>query len=292
MFEGSIVALVTPMTEMGEIDFDSLTKLIEFHLNAGTDGIVAVGTTGESGTLSHKEHIQVIRHIVETVKDRIPVIAGTGKVATHETIDFTREVMELGVQACLLLAPPYVKPTQEGLYRHYRAIAEAVPIPQIIYNVPGRTACDILPQTITRLANIPNIVGVKEASGDAKRTREIVERCGERIDVYSGEDSATLAILQAGGKGVISVTANVVPKLMHDMCEAALQDDITLARQINDRLSLLHNALFLESNPIPTKWCLHDMGMIPPGIRLPLTPLSPDHFVAVRQARMYAEKIQ
>jgi 4-hydroxy-tetrahydrodipicolinate synthase len=284
MITGSLVALVTPMDQMGEVDFDSLTRLIEFHIQAGTDGLVVCGTTGESGMLSAKEHQQIIRHTVKQVDGRIPVIAGTGAVGTHHTIDHTKAAKDLGVQACLLLAPPYVKPTQEGLYRHYRTVAETVDIPQILYNVPGRTACDILPETIARLAEVPNIVGIKEASGILDRIKRIKELCGDRLVIYSGEDALTLEIMRQGGKGVISVTANVVPRAMHSLCEAALAGDWYLARAINTALVNLHKMLFVESNPIPVKWLLAEMGLIPSGIRLPLTPLSLQHYGALQEA--------
>ncbi len=289
MFDGSMVALITPMNEVGEIDFEALEQLLEFHVANETDAIVAVGTTGESGMLTRKEHKAVIQFIVDKIRDRMPVIAGTGAVATHDAIELTREAMDLGVQACLILTPAYVKPTQEGLYRHYRAIAEAVAIPQIIYNVPGRTACDILPTTIARLSDIPNIIGVKEATGDSKRTKDIMALCGERLDIYSGEDAATIEIMREGGKGVISVTANVAPKAMHELCANILKDELYLARAINEKLNPLHVSLFLESNPIPVKWALYEMGMISPGIRLPLTPLSIIHHETVRQALQAAE---
>ncbi|MBB70807.1 MAG: 4-hydroxy-tetrahydrodipicolinate synthase [Legionellales bacterium] len=274
MFSGSLVALVTPMDKNGEIDFSALTKLVDFHLSEGTDGLVIVGTTGEAATLTAKEQEQLLRHAVEQVKGKIPVIAGTGVTSTAKTIESTKAAMQLGVDACLLMAPAYVKPTQEGLYQHFKAIAEAVPVPQIIYNVPSRTASDILPETVARLAELPNIIGIKEASGDLERTRSIVAQCGDKIDVYSGDDNLTKDIILAGGKGVISVTANVAPRLMHDLCQAALSKDIQGADEINNRLIPLHEKLFVESNPIPVKWAVHKMGLMPAGVRLPLTPLS------------------
>lgn len=284
MFYGSMVALVTPMHVDGDLDETSLRGLVEFHLENGTDAIVAVGTTGESATLDECEHCAVIRQIVEMVRGKVPVIAGTGANSTSEAITLTRCAMQAGADACLLVTPYYNKPTQEGLYLHYRAIAEAVPIPQILYNVPARTACDLLPETVQRLAGIPNIIGIKEATGNLERTREILLRCGDTINVYAGDDATALEVMMMGGKGVISVTANVAPKLMHDMCTAALQGDRIKAQALNDRLSALHKELFIESNPIPVKWALHQMGLIPPGIRLPLTPLSEVSQARVRQA--------
>ncbi len=284
MFHGSMVALVTPMHADGRLDEQSLRALVEFHIENGTDAIVAVGTTGESATLDEKEHCAVIRQVVEQVRGRRPVIAGTGSNSTEEAISLTRCAMEAGADACLLVTPYYNKPTQEGLYLHYKAVAEAVPIPQILYNVPGRTACDMLPETVQRLATIPNIIGIKEASGKLERVHEILERCGGIIDVYAGDDGNAMDTILAGGKGVISVTANVAPKLMHEMCVAALQGDRSSAQTINNRLIALHRDLFIESNPIPVKWALYHMGLIPPGIRLPLTPLSEHCQVAVKQA--------
>jgi 4-hydroxy-tetrahydrodipicolinate synthase len=284
MFHGSMVALVTPMREDGAIDEDSLEALVEFHVAAGTDAIVAVGTTGESATLNEKEHCALLRRIVAMVAGRLPVIAGTGANSTQEAIDLTRCGMEAGADACLLVVPYYNKPTQEGLYQHYRAIAEAVPIPQILYNVPGRTVCDMLPETVERLAPISNIVGIKEATGDLRRGREILERCGDRLDLYSGDDATAMELILMGAKGDISVTANVAPKAMHDMCVAALAGDRETAEKIDSTLRALHRDLFIESSPIPVKWALHEMGMIPPGLRLPMTPLSPECYQPVRDA--------
>lgn len=278
MFRGSMVALVTPMHEDGALDFDALRRLVEFHISNGTRAIVAVGTTGESATLDEEEHCEVIRRTVDFARSRVPVIAGTGANATQEAITLTRCAMAGGADACLLVTPYYNKPTQEGLYRHYKAVAEAVPIPQILYNVPGRTACDLLPATVERLSHIANIVGLKEATGDLGRLRELHELCGDRLDLYSGDDATAREFILAGGKGVISVTANVAPRAMQDMCEAALRGARDEAAHIDERLALLHSALFLESNPIPVKWALHRMGLIPSGIRLPLTELaSPFH---------------
>ena len=284
MFHGSMVALVTPMQEDGSVDFDALARLVEFHVESGTDAIVAMGTTGESATLDEQEHCEVIRRVVEMAKGRIPVIAGTGANSTSEAIQLTRCAMEAGADACLLVTPYYNKPTQEGLYQHFRAVAEAVAVPQILYNVPGRTAVDMSNDTVERLASISNIVGIKDATGDMERGEDLVKRCGDRVDVYSGDDATTLELMKRGGKGGISVTANVAPREMHEMCAAALAGEYERAATINDRLMPLHQKLFLESNPIPVKWALHEMGLIPAGIRLPLTPLSGSHHDTLRQA--------
>ncbi len=284
MFHGSMVALVTPMHADGSLDHDSLASLIEFHVENGTDAIVAVGTTGESATLDMKEHADLLREVIERVRGRIPVIAGTGANCTREAIELTRCAMEAGADACLLVTPYYNKPTQEGLYLHHKAIANAVPIPQILYNVPGRTACDMLPETVERLSSISNIVGIKEATGNLERGREILERCGDRLDLYSGDDATAMELMLMGAKGDISVTANVAPRAMHEMCAAALRGDREEAHAINRRLMLLHRDLFVESNPIPVKWALYEMGLIPPGIRLPLTVLSERHHNTVRAA--------
>ncbi|WP_018233929.1 4-hydroxy-tetrahydrodipicolinate synthase [Thioalkalivibrio thiocyanodenitrificans] len=284
MFHGSMVALVTPMDEDGAVSEASLAGLIEFHLERGTDAIVAVGTTGESATLDFDEHCQVIRRVVRMVAGRIPVIAGTGANSTSEAIELTRCAMQAGADACLLVTPYYNKPTQEGLYLHHRAVAEAVPIPQILYNVPGRTAVDMHNDTVVRLAEISNIVGLKDATGDLDRVPDLVARCGDRIDLYSGDDATGMEFMLAGGRGVISVTANVVPAEMHAMCEAALRGDRAEAEVVNARVDPLHQALFLEANPIPVKWALYEMGLIPAGIRLPLTPLSEHCRAPLRQA--------
>jgi len=284
MFHGSMVALVTPMFGDGSIDEDSLQRLIDFHVENHTDAIVSVGTTGESATLDEDEHCHIMRRTVEMAAGRIPVIAGTGANSTREAIILTRCAMEAGVEACLLITPYYNKPTQEGLYLHFRAVAEAVPVPLILYNVPSRTACDMLPETVERLSMISNIVGIKEATGNMERAREIMDRCGDRLDVYSGDDATAMELMLSGGKGNISVTANVAPADMHDLCVAALAGDRARAEQINRRLELLNRALFVQSNPIPVKWALYEMGMIPPGIRLPMTPLAGEFHETVRQA--------
>lgn len=287
MFEGSMVALVTPMKADGAIDWNALAALIEFHLDNATDAIVAVGTTGESATLDNQEHCAVIHYVVERVARQVPVIAGTGANSTREAIDLTRFAYEAGADAALLVTPYYNKPTQEGLYQHYKAVAEAVPIAQILYNVPGRTACDMLPETVARLAEIDNIVGLKEAT-DVQRAREVIDRCEGQLEVYSGDDANALEIILQGGRGVISVTANVAPKPMHDMCVAALNGDRETATAINRQLSRLHRDLFVESNPIPVKWALHEIGLIPQGIRLPLTPLSAQYHQRLRDSMRQA----
>ena len=284
MISGSMVALVTPMDAQGALDWDSLSKLVDFHLQEGTNAIVAVGTTGESATLTVDEHIEVVRRVVDQVNGRIPIIAGTGANSTREAIELTELARGVGADACLLVTPYYNKPTQEGLYRHFRAIAEAVAIPQILYNVPGRTVCDMLPETVERLSRVPNIIGIKEATGDLQRAREVIERVGQDFLVYSGDDPTAVEMMLLGGKGNISVTANVAPRAMSDLCAAAMRGEAAIARTINDRLMPLHKALFLESNPIPVKWALHEMGMMPEGIRLPLTWLSERCHEPLRQA--------
>ncbi len=284
MIAGSIVALVTPMSEDGGIDWPALERLIEWHIAEGTNGIVAVGTTGESPTLTVAEHCEVIRRCVRQVAGRIPVIAGTGANATREAIELTESAAGAGADACLLVTPYYNKPTQEGLYRHFRAVAEAVAIPQILYNVPGRTACDLGNETVERLADIDNIIGIKDATGDVARGRALIERVGDRLAVYSGDDLTALDLILAGGRGDISVTANVAPGPMAAMCAAALAGDEARARSLNEPLLPLHKHLFVEANPIPVKWALHAMGRIDAGIRLPLTPLSERHWPLLRDA--------
>lgn len=284
MFTGSLVALVTPMLADGRVDYESLENLIDWHVSEGTDGIVAVGTTGESATLGFEKHMEVIEWVVKSVNGRVPVIAGSGANATDEAIRLTHSAQESGAEACLLVTPYYNKPTQEGMFLHFQAVAQAVDIPQILYNVPGRTAVDLLPETVERLADIPNIVGIKEAKGTVERIRELVARCGERMAIFTGDDGTAMESILAGGRGDISVTANVAPRLMHDMCLAALEGDRDRAEALDARLQPLHTALFLEPNPIPVKWALHEMGRIPPGIRLPLTPLDERFHDQVREA--------
>ncbi|MGI9212215.1 MAG: 4-hydroxy-tetrahydrodipicolinate synthase [Methylococcaceae bacterium] len=284
MIQGSIVALVTPMNPDGGVDVGSLNRLIEFHIEQGSDAIVAVGTTGESATLNEDEHCELIRLTVAQVAGRVPVIAGTGANATAEAIHLTRRAHELGADACLLVTPYYNKPTQEGLFRHYQAVADAVSIPQILYNVPGRTACDLLPATVSRLSTHPNIVGIKEATGHLSRLHEIKHLCGPDFLLYSGDDATACAFCLQGGHGVISVTANVAPRLMSEMIRLARAGDEAGALRVDSQLAALHQDLFIESNPIPVKWAMQQMGLIPSGIRLPLTWLSESCHAAVRAA--------
>ncbi len=288
MIQGSIVALVTPMTEDGAVDEVSLKKLIEFHIEQGTDALVAVGTTGESATLDEDEHCQVIKLTVDTVAGRIPVIAGTGANCTREAIQLTQRAKQAGADACLLVTPYYNKPTQEGLYLHYKAIAEAVDIPQILYNVPGRTACDMLPETVGRLAKINNIVGVKEATGKLERVKEIRDLVGDDFAIYTGDDATSREFCLLGGNGSITVSGNVAPKLVHQMLMAAINGNAELAAEIDVKLTGLHNDLFIQSNPIPVKWAVAEMGLMGKGIRLPLTWLSPECEATVRQAMQQA----
>ncbi len=291
MIQGSIVALVTPMDEGGAVDKDSLKKLVEYHIEQGTDAIVAVGTTGESATLDEDEHCEVIKLVVDYAGGRIPVIAGTGANATTEAIALTRRAQEAGADACLLVAPYYNKPTQEGLYLHHKAIAEAVDIPQILYNVPGRTACDMLPETVGRLSHIGNIIGVKEATGDLSRVKQIRNLTGDDFALYSGDDATSREFCLLGGNGTITVTGNVAPKLVHEMIMAAIKGDSETASVIDAKLAGLHKNLFIQSNPIPVKWAVAEMGLMGKGIRLPLTWLTEDCFDAVRDAMRQAEVI-
>lgn len=272
---GSIVALVTPMAADGSLDYPALTALVQWHVANGTNSIVAVGTTGESATLDVDEHYEVIKHIVSVVAGRIPVIAGTGANSTKEAIEWTAAAKELGADACLLVSPYYNKPSQRGLYAHHKAIAQAVNIPQILYNVPGRTACDLLPDTICALAELPNIIGVKEATGDLARGREVLARCPKDFLVYSGDDATALELILAGAKGNISVTANVVPAQMAQICSLGLAGKAAEARALNESIAQLHKDLFLESNPVPVKWALEQMGKIQGGLRLPLVEFDP-----------------
>ena len=288
MFHGSMVALVTPMNDSGELDFEALKRLVDFHVENGTDAIVSVGTTGESPTLNETEHCEVIRKTVDFAAGRVPVIAGTGSNSTREAIDLTRCAMHAGADACLLVTPYYNKPTQEGLYQHFKAIAEAVAIPQILYNVPGRTVCDLLPETVERLSKIGNIVGIKEATGDLKRAAEIIARCGDSLDLYGGDDETARELMLLGGKGVISVTSNVAPKAMHEMCAAAIAGDRARAEELDAPLLGLHQNLFLEANPIPVKWAVAKMGLMAAGIRLPLTVLSAQYQAPLQKAMQQA----
>ncbi len=284
MIAGSMVALVTPMDAEGGLDWQALDKLVKFHLQEGTDAIVAVGTSGESATLNVQEHVEVIRRVVELVGGRIPVIAGTGANCTREAIELTQNARNVGADACLLVTPYYNKPTQEGLYQHFKKIAETVDIPQILYNVPGRTVCDMQPETVARLSRIDNIIGIKEATGDIERGRQVIAACPDDFLVYSGDDATAFELMLNGGKGNISVTANVAPRLMKELCDLAMAGKAEEARALNERLMPLHNAMFVESNPIPVKWALHEMGLIDAGIRLPLTVLSESCHETVRQA--------
>lgn len=282
--QGSIVAIVTPMFEDGSVDWKGLEKLVEWHIQQGTNSIVAVGTTGEASTLSMAEHTQVIKEIIRVANKRIPIIAGTGANSTHEAIELTKEAKELGADAALLVTPYYNKPTQEGLFQHYKAIAEAADMPMILYNVPGRTGVDMENETVIRLADIPQIIGIKDATGDVPRGQALLEGLkGKEMIVYSGDDATAYQLITLGAKGNISVTANVAPKEMSEVC-AAVAGDAQLAEQLNTKIANLHNILFCESNPIPVKWALHDMGLIGTGIRLPLTPLAEQYRAPLHEA--------
>mgnify|MGYP000214523775 CR=1 FL=1 len=281
---GSMVALVTPMHVDGSVDWDALERLVDWHIESGTDGIVAVGTTGESATLGFNEHDELIGRTVELVDKRVPVIAGTGGNATDEAIRLTRHAKRVGADACLLVTPYYNKPTQEGLYRHFHAIAMAVDIPQVLYNVPSRTGVDMLPETVARLAEIDNIVALKEAKGSIDRIHALIETLGDDVAIFSGDDGTAMETMLVGGKGDISVTANVAPKAMHDMCEAAIAGDRQRAEALEAELSKLHSVLFLEPNPVAVKWALAELGFIEPGIRLPMTPLAEHFHDSVREA--------
>ena len=283
-----MVALVTPMHEDGALDVPALQQLIEFHIANGTTAIIPAGTTGESATLDMDEHCRLIRLTVEQARGRVQVMAGTGANSTLEAIELTQCAKAAGADAGLSVTPYYNKPTQEGLYRHYKKIAESVDLPLVMYNVPGRTAVDLTADTVARLAPIPNIVGIKEATGDIERARDILRRCGSAFELYSGDDATALDCMLAGGHGVISVTTNVAPRLMQDMCAAARAGAADKAHAINERLMGLHKQLFIESNPIPVKWALAQMGKIQSGIRLPLTPLSAGCHERVRAAMRQA----
>ena len=272
--QGSIVAIVTPMFEDGGVDWKSLEKLVEWHIQQGTHSIVAVGTTGEASTLSMEEHIKVIQEVIRVANKRIPIIAGTGANSTREAIELTQAAKDVGADAALLVTPYYNKPTQEGLYQHYKAIAEAVEIPQILYNVPGRTGVDMQNETVIRLADVKNIVGIKDATGDIPRGKALIDGLNGKIAVYSGDDATAWELILLGAKGNISVTANVAPKQMSEVYEAALAGEQAKAQDLNQQIANLHNILFCESNPIPVKWALHEMGYMGTGIRLPLTPLA------------------
>lgn len=284
MFKGSMVALVTPMNSDDSVDYNALETLVDFHCENGTSALISVGTTGESATLDVKEHAQVIKHTIDYTNKRIPVIAGTGANSTSEAIHLTQSAKDMGADACLLVSPYYNKPTQEGLYQHHKKIAEAVSIPQILYNVPGRTAVDMLPDTIARLADVDHIIAVKEATGDLARAKEVLEKVDGKIDVLTGDDATAMECILLGAKGDISVTANVAPKAMSEMCAAALAGDRATAEKIDATLRGLHEHLFCESNPIPAKWALAQMGKIGPAIRLPLTELDASKHAQVTDA--------
>ena len=281
---GSIVAIVTPMLSDGALDLPAFNRLLDWHIESGTDGIVVVGTTGESATLTTAEHCDLIAHCVEYVAKRVPVIAGTGSNSTEEALFFTDSAREHGADACLLVTPYYNKPSQEGLYQHFKLIAETIDIPQILYNVPGRTACDLKIETVERLAGLKNIVGIKDATGDVARGKELIKRCGDRLAVYSGEDAISRELILAGAAGTISVTANVAPVLMARMCALALAGDAAAAAAVDAKLALLHQQLFLQANPVPVKWALQQMGRIKSGIRLPLVELDQQYHVQVLEA--------
>ncbi len=284
MFRGSMVALVTPMKADGALDWAALDKLLDWHVEKGTDGIVAMGTTGESATLDMAEHIEVIRHVVKRIDGRVPVIGGTGANSTSEALQLTQAAADAGVDGALLVTPYYNKPTQEGLFLHHQYIAERVALPQLLYNVPGRTACDMLPDTVARLAAIDNIVGIKEATGSLERLAEIRARVPAEFSLLSGDDESSLEFMLAGGHGVISVTANVVPADMARLCELARRGEVEEARALDARLLSLHRNLFLEANPIPVKWAVAQLGFGTEALRLPLTPLSESLRPALRQA--------
>jgi 4-hydroxy-tetrahydrodipicolinate synthase len=284
MFKGSMVALVTPMQPDGSIDKKSLCELIDWHVAAKTDGLVVVGTTGESATLNSAERAEIIALAVQHTAGRIPVIAGTGTNSTASSIEYTRAAEQAGADGCLLVTPYYNRPTQKGLFEHFKKIAANTKLPLILYNVPGRTGCDMLPETVERLASVAGIIGIKEATGDLQRAAEIAQRCGKEFMLYSGDDASGADFMLQGGHGVISVTANVAPKKMQELCAAALAGNKELADKINALLMPLHKKLFLEANPIPTKWALHEMGLIPTGIRLPLLPLDERYHHDLRSA--------
>jgi 4-hydroxy-tetrahydrodipicolinate synthase len=273
MITGSIVALVTPMNADGSVDWENLDRLVDFHVKEGTDAIVAVGTTGESATLETDEHVAVIERVVKTAAGRRPVIAGTGANNTAEAIELTQEAKRVGADACLLVTPYYNKPPQRGIIKHHEAVAAAVDIPQWLYNVPGRTGIDMLPETIAELAKVPQITAVKEATGDMDRARQLIDLVGDKLAVYSGDDATAYELILLGGKGNVSVTANVAPAMMHELCMLALDGKADEARELNERMMHLHNAMFVEANPIPVKWAVERMGLSGSGIRLPLVTL-------------------
>ena len=288
MITGSLVAIVTPMHADGSLDLDAMRRLVDFHVREGTDAIVVVGTTGESPTVDVEEHHELIKVVVEHAARRIPIVAGTGANSTAEAIEMTQFAKQAGADAALSVVPYYNKPTQEGLYRHFRAIAEAVDMPVILYNVPGRTVADLGNEAALRLAQIPNVVGIKDATGSVDRFSELIARAPEGFAIYSGDDASACALMMMGGHGNVSVVANVAPRRMHEMCVAALAGDFVKARELNFRLLGLHRQLFCEANPIPVKWACQQLGLVEEGIRLPLTPLSPDCHERVRSAMRQA----
>ena len=284
MITGSLVAIVTPMREDGSLDLARFRKLIDWHVAEGTDGIVVVGTTGESPTVNFDEHKELIRIAVQHSHGRIPIIAGTGGNSTVEAIELTASAKQNGATACLSVVPYYNKPTQEGLYLHFRKIAETVDLPMILYNVPGRTVADLQTDTVLRLSQVHGIIGIKEATANIERNSDLIRRAPRNFAIYSGDDATCLALILLGGHGVISVTANVAPKLMHQMCAAALVGDVKKARELNFKLLPLHQKLFVEANPIPVKWAMAEMGLIERGLRLPLSPLAERFHDTVREA--------
>jgi len=284
MITGSLVAIVTPMHEDGRLDLARFRQLIDWHVSEGTDGIVVVGTTGESPTVNFDEHKELIKIAVQHSKGRIPIIAGTGGNSTAEAIELTASAKQTGATACLSVVPYYNKPTQEGLYRHFSKIAETVDLPMILYNVPGRTVADMQTDTVLRLAQVPGIIGIKEATANIERNTDLIRRAPRNFAIYSGDDATCLALILMGGHGVISVTANVAPKAMHQMCAAALVGDVKKARELNLRLFPLHQKLFVEANPIPVKWAMAEMGLIEGGMRLPMSPLAEKFHQTVREA--------
>ncbi|MFZ6725881.1 4-hydroxy-tetrahydrodipicolinate synthase [Undibacterium sp. MH2W] len=290
--QGSLVAIVTPMHADGSLDLPCLRKLIDWHIAEGTDGIVIVGTTGESPTVSPEEHCELIRVAVEHVNKRVPVIAGSGGNSTAEAIALTTFAKDIGADASLQVVPYYNRPTQEGMYQHFKKIAESVDIPVILYNVPGRTVADMSNETIVRLAHVPGIIGVKDATGNIGRGIDLIRSVPPEFAVYSGDDATAMALMFCGGKGNISVTANVAPKAMHEMCVAAMNGDIQTAIAINNKVFSLHNKLFIEPNPLPVKWAMSEMGLIPPGMRLPLVPMSAQYHETVRAALREAGVLQ
>ena len=289
MISGSIVALVTPMLDDGRLDYERFKSLIDFHVEQGTDGIVVVGTTGESPTVNFDEHKELIRAAVAHARGRIPIIAGTGGNSTAEAIELAESAKNAGADASLSVVPYYNRPTQEGIYRHFRTIAESVDIPQILYNVPGRTVADLANDTTLRLAQIPNIIGIKDATANIERGSDLLKRAPKNFAVYSGDDASGLALMLLGAKGIISVPANVAPRMMHEMCAAGLAGDLPKARELHFKLLGLHTKLFVEANPIPEKWAVAQMGLIGMGIRLPLTPLSQQFHESIREAMRQAE---